>query len=92
MAAAAAVGIARSIYPLQRAQMCRHVGLVVPVNLLHLMNIDHAHPDTFLGTVNRKSVASERRGDFSVPPPAFLVHPLPKTSKHDSVAPSISIQ
>lgn len=60
MAGAATFGITRSIYSLQAAQMHRHVvPLCRPVNLVPLMNIDHAHPDTFLRATNKNSGASE---------------------------------
>lgn len=59
-AGAAAFGITRSIYSLQEAQMHRHVvPLCRPVNLVHLMNIDHVHPDTLLRVTNKNSGASE---------------------------------
>lgn len=62
MAGTAAFGITRSIYSLQKAQMPNHaVPFCVPVSLVHLMNIDHAHSDTFLHAAN-KLVISERFG------------------------------
>lgn len=38
------------------------VPFCVPVSLVHVMNIDHAHSDTFLHAANKKSVISEKFG------------------------------
>lgn len=61
--------------------MHKHVvPFCVPVSLVHLMNIDHAHPDTLLDAARRKSVVSERQGEtfFFSPKCASVESFLPK--------------
>lgn len=66
MAGAAAFGITRSIYSLRKAQLHKHaVPFCVPVSLVHLMNIDHAHSNVLLSASDKKSVVSGwHRGNF----------------------------